>query len=88
MQAIREAKLFLVVISKNSISSEQVKNEIDRAFNRVKDGMIIVPFIIDDSEMDDECQYYLCRQEMFFGKKPPIDERIHELILRIKDVLD
>ena len=68
MQAIREAKLFLVVISKNSISSEQVKNEIDRAFNRVKDGMIIVPFIIDDSEMDDECQYYLCRQERFLEK--------------------
>lgn len=88
MQAIREAKLFLVVISKNSISSEQVKNEIDRAFNRVKDGIVIVPFIIDDSEMDDECQYYLCRQEMFFGKKPPIDDRIHELIIRIKDVLD
>lgn len=88
MQAIRDAKLFLVVISKNSISSEQVKNEIDRAFNRVKDGMIIVPFIIDNSEMDDECQYYLCRQEMFFGKIPPIDDRIHELIMRIKDVLD
>lgn len=50
--------------------------------------MIIVPFIIDDSDMDDECQYYLCRQEMLFGKKPPIDERIHELIMRIKDVLD
>lgn len=88
MQAIRDAKLFLVVISKNSISSEQVKNEIDRAFNRVKDGMIIVPFIIDNAEMDDECQYYLCRQEMFYGKKPPIDDRIHELIARIKDVLE
>lgn len=88
MQAIRDAKLFLVVISKNSISSEQVKNEIDRAFNRVKDGMIIVPFIIDNAEMDDECQYYLCRQEIFYGKKPPIDDRIHELITRIKDVLD
>jgi len=55
MQAIRDAKLFLVVISKNSISSEQEKNEIDRAFNYVKDGMSIVPFIIDNTEMDDEC---------------------------------
>lgn len=88
MQAIRDAKVFLVVLSKNSINSEQVKNEIDRAFNRVKDGMIIVPFIIDNAEMDDECQYYLCRQEMFYGKKPPIDDRIHELIMRIKDVLE
>lgn len=88
MHAIRDTKIFLVVISKNSISSEQVKNEIDRAFNRIKDGMTIIPFIIDDAEMDDECQYYLCRQEMFFGKTPPIDERIHELAMRIKDILE
>ena len=88
MKIYGEHNIFLVVISKNSISSEQVKNEIDRAFNRVKDGMIIVPFIIDNAEMDDECQYYLCRQEIFYGKKPPIDDRIHELITRIKDVLD
>lgn len=88
VQAIREVKIFLVVLSKHSIASEQVKNEIDRAFNRIKDGLIIVPFIIDDSELDDECQYYLCRQEMFFGEKPPIDERIRELVKRIEDILN
>lgn len=88
VQAIREAKVFLVVISKNSINSEQVKNEIDRAFNRIKDGMVIIPFIIDDSEMDDECEYYLCRQEKFFGITPPIDDRIQELINCIREVLE
>lgn len=86
MQAIRDTKVFLVVISKNSIHSEQVKNEIDRAFNRIKDGLIIMPFVIDDSELDDECQYYLCRQEFFFGKTPPIDDRIYELAKSIREV--
>lgn len=87
MQGIREANVFLVLISKNSIESEQVKNEIDRAFNRIKDGMKIIPFILDNSELDDECQYYLCRQEMFFGKMPPISERVKELVSKIYDIV-
>lgn len=50
--------------------------------------MIIIPFVIDDTELDDECQYYLCRQEMFYGTVPPVDERIEELITHIKNILD
>ncbi len=87
MQGLQDAKVFLVIISKNSIASEHVKNEMDRAFSRIKEGMIIVPFIIDDAELDSECQYYLCRQEMFSGNVPPLEERIQELILRIRNVL-
>lgn len=88
IQGIRDAKIFVVLISKNSIASEQVKNEIDRAFARLKDSVKIVPFIIDEAELDDECSYYLCRQEFFFGKCPPIAERIQELVLKIRDMLD
>ena len=54
----------------------------------MKDGMTIIPFAIDNVEMDDECQCYLCSQEMFFCKTPPLDKRIHELAIRIKDVLE
>lgn len=87
MQGIREANIFLVLISKNSIASEQVKNEIDRAFSRIKDGMKLIPFILDDSELDDECQYYLCRQEMIFGETPPVSERVTELVRRIYEII-
>ena len=76
------------MLSKNSIASEQVKNEIDRAFSRLKDGLKIVPFIIDDSELDDECSYYLCRQEFYFGKTPPIKARIDELVGKISGMLE
>jgi len=88
IQGIRGAKIFVVLISKNSIASEQVKNEIDRAFARLKDNLKIVPFIIDEAELDDECSYYLCRQEFFFGKRPPVTERIQELVLKIQDMLE
>ncbi len=88
IQGIREAKIFVVLLSKNSIASEQVKNEIDRAFSRIKDGLKIIPFIIDDSELDDECSYYLCRQEFYFGQNPPIKERINELVAKISDMME
>jgi len=77
--AISDAAVFLVLISKNSVNSEHVKNEIDLAFNRLKDGITIIPFVIDDTELDAELKYYLCRQQMIRGTEPPIHERIREL---------
>ena len=88
IQGIRNAKIFVVLLSKNSIASEQVKNEIDRAFSRMAFGLKIVPFIIDDAELDDECSYYLCRQEFYFGKEPPVAERIRELVDKISNMLE
>ena len=88
VQGIHNAKIFVVILSKNSVVSEHVKNEIDRAFSRIKDGLKIIPFMIDDAELDDECSYYLCRQEMMFGNYPPIMDRINELASDIAQMLD
>lgn len=88
VQGIRNAKVFIVLLSKNSIASNQVKNEIDRAFSRLASGLKIVPFIIDDAELDDECSYYLCRQEFYFGNTPPIVDRIRELADKVSDMLE
>lgn len=86
IQGIRNADIFLVLISKNSIKSEHVKNEINQAFKRITEGLNLLPFILDDSELDDECQYYLCRQEMINGTLPPIEARINELIEEIQKI--
>lgn len=88
MQGINGAKIFMVLLSRNSIPSDHVKNEIDRAFARLDDGLIMIPFIIEECELDDDCQYYLCRQEMFDGSQPPIEQRINGLVKRIKNLLD
>lgn len=87
MNGIRNADIFLVLISKNSINSEHVKNEIDRAFSRLKDGIKIVPFILDNTELDEECQYYLCRQEFISGETPPIQDRVRYLVDRIIEIV-
>lgn len=87
VQGIREPKIFVVIVSKDSIVSPHVKNELDIATSRIKDGLIIMPFKIDDAELDDECRYYLGRQEFFMGEKLPIDERITQFVNGIKKVL-
>lgn len=87
VQGIREARVFVVIVSESAILSPHVKNELDIATSRIKDGMIIMPFKIDGAELDDECRYYLGRQEFFMGEKPPIDERIMQFVNSIKKVL-
>ena len=88
VQGIKEARVFVVIVSESAILSPHVKNELDIATSRIKDGLIIMPFKIDDSELDDECRYYLGRQEFFMGEKPPIDERITQFVNSIKKVLE
>lgn len=80
VNGIRNSSIFVVIISKNSIESQHVLNEIDQAFKRLGDGMKIMPLMIDDAEMSDECSYYLARQESFYGNKPPIEVKIEEFI--------
>lgn len=88
VQGIKEARVFVVIVSESAILSPHVKNELDIATSRIKDGLIIMPFKIDDAELDDECRYYLGRQEFFMGEKPPIDERITQFVNSIKKVLE
>ena len=78
----------MVLLSNDSINSQHVKNEIDRAFARLDDGLVIIPFIIEECELDEDCQYYLCRQEMFDGSQPPIVQRINDVVSRITNLLD
>ena len=88
VQGIKQARIFVVIVSESVILSPHVKNELDIATSRIKDGLIIMPFKIDDAELDDECRYYLGRQEFFMGEKPPIDERIQQFVNSIRSVLE
>lgn len=87
IQAIRASKVFAVVLSKDSVVSGHVLNEIDRGFDRIREGMHIMPFRIDRCKLSDSCEYYLCRQQQFEGSEPPIDERIRAFTDEVVKVL-
>lgn len=59
VNAIREARLVVLIFSIHSNNSPHVGNEIDKAFNQ---GKIIIPFRIDKSELNDSLDYYLARK--------------------------
>ena len=88
VQAIENASVFVVILSKDSIISPHVKNELDLATARIREGLIIMPFKIDGTPLDDDCRYYLSRHETFSGERPPIEEKIQQFVNSIKNVLE
>lgn len=59
VKAIRGCAAMILVYSKESNSSHQVANEIDKAFSCAK---VIIPFIMDSTPMNDDFDYYLSRK--------------------------
>lgn len=55
-EALSDCKLFLLVVSKNSIASEQVPKEVNMALNQRKR---IIPFRIDNAPLEGELCYHL-----------------------------
>lgn len=56
MAAIRQARVFVLIYSKDSNSSVQVLNEVTNACN---EECIIIPFRLDETSMSDQLAYYL-----------------------------
>jgi len=78
--AIEGAKAFVIIVSENSISSNEVAKEIALA-TRVSD--YIFPFRIDDSELDGRMTYHLAPFHWIDAVTPPMEKRLNELADRI-----
>lgn len=89
LQGIRQAKVFIVIVSPAALRSPNVMSEVNRAFHRMSEGLRMIPFLISGSrpEDDSELTYYLCGQEWFDGKVPPIANRLAELAQEVKNYL-
>ena len=75
IQAIKESHLMVLVYSRNSNQSEHVANEVDRMFNL---GNPIIPFLIDETAMSEEYEYYLSRKHWLVAY-PEYREKCEEL---------
>ena len=62
------------------MESRHVLNEIDAAFNGLKDGVVLLPFRVDSEKLKDEFSYYLSRQQWTEAQNPPLQARIEEFI--------
>ena len=84
MQAIKRARIFLLIYSESSNQSRQVYNELTAAFNA---GCRIVPFRLDASEMDGRLAYYLNAVHWMDALTPPLESHIEYLYRYVLNVL-
>lgn len=89
VKAIQSCKVFLVVLSKGANLSEHVMNEIECAFTRFSkhEDITLLPFRVDEFELNMDLSYYLSRIHIMDGGIPPAVLKVQELIDRIGNIL-
>ncbi len=88
VKAIDSCTHFVVVISKSTMESEHVLNEIDLAFNRTVGKVKIKPLRIDDVNLTEAFRYYLSRQHWMDAIIPPVEERLESFVNAVCDDMD
>lgn len=85
VRAIKSCKIVVLIQSKNSVRSKEVAREISIAVKRQK---IIIPFIIEESELEDDLEYDLIDVKFIDGTIPIFEDRIKDLAKEIRGKLE
>jgi len=85
VEGIEKCTHFICIVSRHSLNSAHVLNEIDLAFQHIRDGVEILPFRMDENELNPSFKYYLSRMQWSYGNPPPVEARIGEFIAKVFD---
>ena len=61
-QAIRQAKVFVLILSSKAQSSQWVSREVDLAIN---EGKIVLPFMLENCALKDDFNFYLTNVQRY-----------------------
>ena len=75
----------VMVVSSGSNTSRHVKSEIDRAFSL---GQVIVPFRVENIELDKGLAYYLSKTHWLDAVSPPLEQHIDHLAATIRKLFN
>ncbi|MBR7133776.1 MAG: TIR domain-containing protein [Clostridia bacterium] len=78
-QAIRECKVFVLILSEKCQLSKWVPRELDQAIN---EGKLIMPFMLEDCDLKDDFNFYLTnvqRYKAYESKAATISKMISEI---------
>lgn len=81
--AIDSCTHFVVILSRNSLASEHVLNEVDLAFQKLGKGTQFAPLKIDEEELGPAFRYYLSRQHWMDAHVPPLERRLDEFVTKL-----
>lgn len=83
-RAIGQCTHFICLISHSSMQSHHVLNEIDLAFQRLNDGVLLLPFFVESStDLEPSFKYYLSTMQWNYGTPPPLESRMDDFIHKI-----
>lgn len=85
MDGLRRSDVFVVIISQNSIASPEVTKEVTEA-TRV--CQYILPFKVDGNDLSDRLRYHLGPCHWLDAVSPPLEQRVDELLQRIRNLSD
>lgn len=88
VDGINQSTHFIVIVSKNSLQSQHVLNEINVAFDLVNRGLQFKPLKIDEEELGAAFVYYLSRQHWMDAHIPPLEQRLDEFVARLKSEIN
>lgn len=83
VRAITRCTHFIVILSRSSLRSPHVLNEIDLAFRELYRNIIFLPLKIDEEELGPAFLYYLSRQHWMDAHLPPLEKRLDEFVSKI-----
>ena len=84
MKGFKASSAIVVVISKNTMESKGVINEVDNVYKRNK---IIIPFRVDDTPLSEELSFYLSATQ-WINAFPKFEEHLDELGRAINQLLN
>jgi len=84
-EALEKSAVMVMVVSSGSNSSRHVKSEIDRAFSL---GQVIVPFRVENIELDKGLAYYLSKTHWLDAVSPPLEQHIDHLAATIRKLFN
>ncbi len=84
VDAIRQARMMVLIFSGEANSSPQVRREVDIAF---ESGHPILPFRIEDVEMNKDLYYCIAARHWLDAVTEPKDAQIEELVVSVRGLV-
>lgn len=84
VEALEDARGFVIIISQNSVASNEVLKEVTLA---TRYSQYIFPFMLEDVRMERKMEYHLAPFQWISAVIPPMEMRLQDLVSRVKDAL-
>lgn len=84
IDAIETSKVFILIWSSNTNTSDHILNELNQAFDS---GITVIPFRVEDIQPSKSLKYYIGRTHWLDAITPPLEQHIDKLAKSINHLL-